>query len=284
MGIYDTKPERFLAPLLLPHGASEDANAYCAGFELGQWRCQPFASHLIEWLPDYALKEDELVLNHGNAYVKLCQAAVRVYTSSHHHDRGEMGEIALHAICRDFFDTVPISPRVFYKSSSNDVIKAFDLVHARKPADREIEIWLGESKLYKNADRAIASAINSVSTHIEQGFLKSQKLLLGPQIPKSAPNYTDIMKLFRVQSSIDEFLNAAVFVIGLFCESKAAIKSKSCDSMYLKCAADEMAKLSKVLSTSGLRSKLRLQFVYIPLASKSDLVSAFDLRLKGLQP
>jgi uncharacterized protein DUF1837 len=30
-------------------------------------------------------------------------------------NRGEAGEIALHAICRDYFDTMPISPRVFYK-------------------------------------------------------------------------------------------------------------------------------------------------------------------------
>src|SRR3712207_7792467 len=34
----------------------------CAGFELKAWRCGPFAEHLMEWLPEYALPEDELAV------------------------------------------------------------------------------------------------------------------------------------------------------------------------------------------------------------------------------
>jgi hypothetical protein len=36
---------------------------------------------------------------------------------------------------------------VFYKSASNDVIRAFDMVHARLPLNEPVELWLGESKL-----------------------------------------------------------------------------------------------------------------------------------------
>ena len=106
----------------------------------------PFASHLVEWLPEYALPEEELNVNHGNMYVKLQQAAIWVYTSARYEKRGEAGEIAIHAICREFFETLPISPRVFYKTTSNDVIKAFDMVHARFPPSGGVELWLGESK------------------------------------------------------------------------------------------------------------------------------------------
>jgi hypothetical protein len=133
VGVYDQKPVRFLERL---HHKSETNSAWsvcCAGFELSVWRCKQFADHLIEWLPEYALLEDELRVHHGNIFVKLKQAAVRVYTSDKYESRGEAGEIALHAICREFFGTIPISPRVFYKSSSNDVIKAFDMVHAYLP-------------------------------------------------------------------------------------------------------------------------------------------------------
>ena len=83
--------------------------------------------------PEYALPEDELDVTHANIYVKLKKAAIRVYTSEEYKKRGEAGEVTLHAICRDYFDTLPISPRVFYKSASNDVVKAFDMVHARFP-------------------------------------------------------------------------------------------------------------------------------------------------------
>ena len=72
-------------------------------------------STFIEWLPEYALPEDGLAVTHANIYVKLREAAVRVYTSEKYTKRGEAGEITLHAICRDYFDTLPISPRVFLK-------------------------------------------------------------------------------------------------------------------------------------------------------------------------
>ena len=116
MSIYSNKPDKFFE--LLHEGGTNELGSRicCAGFELGKWRTLPLATHLIEWLPDYALAEDELRLHHGNAYVRLREAAARVYTSPHYKKRGEAGEIALHAICREFFATIPVAPRVFYKS------------------------------------------------------------------------------------------------------------------------------------------------------------------------
>jgi len=283
MGLYDIKPDQFLEcrdsqPLSIP-----PTEIYCAGFELQTWRCSPFADHLIEWLPEYALPEDEMQIHHGNAFVKLKQAAVRVYTSDKYANRGEVGEIALHAVCRQFFDTIPISPRVFYKSATNDVIKSFDLVHARFPVGKPFEIWLGESKLYKDASSAIGAAISSISSHIEMGFLKNQKLLLGPQIPKNSPHYDEILKVFKTQSSIDDFLKAAVFIIGIACDSKGAAAAKECDVQYVNAVKKELEYLAERISNSGLCAKLRIMLVYIPLASKDDLVTDFDAILKGLQ-
>jgi hypothetical protein len=216
---YNTKPDRFLKGLHFQAASNPADGIYCAGFELSRWRCSGFANHLIEWLPEYALPEEELSVTHGNMYVKLQQAAIRVYTSEKYKQRGEAGEIALHAICRDFFGTIPISSRVFYKSASNDVVKAFDLVHARFPKDETLEVWLGESKLYENGSDAVASAIASVRSHIEQGFLQNQKLILGPQIPKSTPHYEKISAIFKSQTSLDSLLSSSIFVIGIFCDS-----------------------------------------------------------------
>jgi len=218
---YDNKPKRFLERLYFQDGGNPVDSICCAGFELKAWRCVPFAEHLIEWLPEYALPEDELAVTHANMYVKLKKAAVRVYTSEKYAKRGEAGEIALHAICRDYFGTLPISNRVFYKSASNDVVKAFDMVHARFPEAGGVELWLGESKLYLNTIDAISEALKSVSEHLEQGFLKEQKLILGPQIPKATPHYDELMELFEPQTSLDKFISSGVFVIGILSNSKA---------------------------------------------------------------
>ena len=282
LSVYDQKPERFLTKLHSSSG-NPSSRLYCAGFELSAWRCQQFAFHLAEWLPDYALPEEELRVDHGNVLVKLNQAAVRVYTSSKYASRGEAGEIALHAICRDFFGTIPLSPRVFYKSASNDVVKAFDMVHVRFPKDQSIQIWLGESKLYKSGASAIADAIKSIKEHVDGGFLSNQKLLLGPQIPKTTPNYSDIMKIFSKQESLDTLIKSAVFVVGILCDSQALTSAKSHDQSYLDAASKELENMEAKLLASGLPSSLKLALVYIPLLSKKMFVDAFDKRLKGLQ-
>jgi hypothetical protein len=283
LGVYDDKPKRFLERLFFDEAGNPTKKICCAGFELEAWRCQPFARHLIEWLPEYALPEEELNIHHGNMYVKLQQAAVRVYTSPKYEKRGEAGEIAIHAICREFFGTLPISPRVFYKTTSNDVIKAFDMVHARFPAGGGVELWLGESKLYTDAASAIAEAIESVSMHIEKGFLESQKLFLGPQIPKTTPLYDELMELFAPQTSLDRFLSSAVFVIGILSDSEAAKAAKRIDDAYATRLTGELAKISGKIETSGLINRIRIALIYIPLATKGELVAAFDSKLKGLQ-
>ena len=111
---YDSKPQRLLRQISHTVQPLPAAGTYCAGFEVAVWRCDALANHLVEWMADYALKEDELRVHHGNMYVRLREAAARIYTSDAYATRGEIGEIVLHAICREFFGTVPIAPRVFW--------------------------------------------------------------------------------------------------------------------------------------------------------------------------
>jgi Cap4 SAVED domain len=283
LSAYLHKPKRFLERLHFEEAGNPMQTICCAGFELSAWRCVPFAEHLLEWLPEYALPEEELAVTHANIYVKLKQAAFRVYTSEKYKKRGEAGEIALHAICREYFDTVPISPRVFYKSATNDVVKAFDLVHARFPSVGEIELWLGESKLYADTKEAITEALRSVSEHLEQGFLKAQKILLGPQLPKTTPHYDELMKLFEPQTSLDKFLQAGVFVVGVLSNSAACASATQIHHAYKTSLQLEFAVIHDRLTKSGLANKIRVLLIYVPLGSKNDFIDAFDLKLKGLQ-
>lgn len=274
-------PERLLTEL---HALDDPwlHYSYCAGYELSDWRCGALADHIIEWIPDYALKEEELDVHHGNMYVRLKEAAVRVYTTDNYHKRGEIGEIALHAICRDFFGTVPLAPRVFYKTASNDVVKSFDLVHIRYVGDDDFEVWLGESKFYADGSDAVASAIKSVSEHIEAGFLKREKLLLSPLVPKDLPHSDKIRKILSNQTSIDALFKNAVFPICIACDSDAVKLHKSYTDEYLESVLQELSMLRDKLSASKLPQKIQVHLIYVPLESKERLANAFDRRLKGL--
>lgn len=280
---YESVPERLLTCLYDSKNDHESQALYCAGFELQQWRCDALADHIMEWLADYALIEEELNVKHTNMYVRLREAATRIYTSDKYKRRGELGEIVLHAICRDFFKTIPLAPRVFYLTASNDVVKSFDMAHVRYLDKGAFELWLGEAKFFQDAGEAMASAIESVNAHIDAGFLKNEKLLLGPQISKNIPNYEGIRALFSPNSPIDKLFQTAAFPILIASDSKAVANGKSHDDSYITDSLAELAKLETKLKASGLREKIRILLIYLPIKSKNDLAAAFDKRLKGVQ-
>jgi hypothetical protein len=281
VGPYDKKPQRLLTQLSDTEQNRLRLGSYCAGFEVLAWRCNPLADHLIEWIADYALKEDELRVDHTNMYIRLKEAAARVYRSEHYRQRGEIGEIVLHAICRDFFETIPLAPRVFYLTSSNDVVKSFDMVHVRYLKPDVFELWLGEAKLYRDGTDAVTAAIASVEAHIEQGFLKNEKLLLGPQISKWLPYYQEIRNLLSVQTSLDDLFKTAVFPICIACDSLAtAAHTAFCDAYTEQVEAELMALAQKFVQ-SGLAQKIKVMLIYVPLGSKAELARAFDDRLKA---
>ena len=264
--------------------ASDEAEAYCAGFELSEWRCDGFADNLIDWIIDYALKSDELSsLDHTNSYVRLRQAAVRVYTSAKYERRGEIGEIAAHAVCRKYFKTIPVAPRVNYLSASNDPVKAFDLVHVRYNDERNFELWLGEAKFFKKRSRAIADAIKSIESHITKGFLNNEKLLLGPQVSRDIPHSNKIRDLLSSTVSLDQLIKQAVFPVLIAANSDAITQHNALNDEYTEEVKEEMNALWKTLQNSELTSKIKIFLIYVPLGDKDKLNAAFDARLKGLQ-
>ena len=247
MKAYANLPERLLTCLYDTRDVNGRSALYCAGFDLQEWRCDAFATHIMEWIADYALIEEELNVSHANMYVRLQQAAVRIYTSQNYKKRGEVGEIALHAICRDFFGTVPFAPRVHYLTASNDVVKSFDMVHVKYLEQGAFELWLGEAKFYKDPDDAIASAIESVSAHIDAGFLKGEKLLLGPQISRNIPQYEQIRALFSQNASIDRLFETAVFPVCI-AWADSNLKCNTCHRLRF---ADVITSFVLVLSTTS---------------------------------
>lgn len=130
---------------------------------------------------------------------------------------------------------------------------------------------------------AINEAIKSVAEHLEQGFLKEQKLILGPQIPKTTPRYDELMDLFEPQSSLDKFISSAVFVIGILSNSKACAAATKISDEYKAALEQEFSAIGDRLAKSGLTQNIRIVLVYVPLANKDGFVTAFDTKLKGLQ-
>jgi len=255
----------------------------CPGFELKKWRYEILASNLIDWLPEFAIRHDQLpkTIKSITEFRKLTEiAAERVYKTKKSQSRGEIGEIMLHAICRQFSGTFPTISKVYYKTSSNDVVKGFDLVHTRyAPKSKELQLWLGEAKFYSNGKRAVTDAINSITKHLDAGFLKGEKILLGGKISTDAPGYEKIEWLFEKDTPLDNIFDRLIIPILIAYDSKHTASYKNDDSYNNDIIAELAAFQSRF--SNGLPKDLSIYCFYVPMSSKVALIKSFDKKLSA---
>src|SRR5712691_204515 len=194
------KPNPFLVSRLFDQDQHPVLHCICPGFELKKWRYERLAAHLTDWLPEFSIRHDDLPEDIKNTtdFRKLIElAARRVYNTEKTESRGEIGELLLHAVCRQFPGTFPTVSKVYYKTSSNDVVKGFDLVHTRyDESSDELELWLGDAKFYISGNGAVAQAISSITAHLNAGFLTAEKMLLGGKVSSDTPGYAKLEWLF----------------------------------------------------------------------------------------
>lgn len=269
-----------------------DNSALCAGFELGEWRSDQFADHVMEWLPEFALTHAEIKeMGHQNALSILRKAARIVYKTDKYKLRGEFGEMLLHIAIRQIHHTIPAISKIFFKSSANETVKGFDAVHIVKIGD-ELELWLGETKFYKKASRAISDVTKEIVDHLEKNYLKSEFILIRNKIDSTLPESESLKNLLHENVSLDVIFKRACIPVLLTYESPTVIGSGENDEEYQKKIALEVNKVF-----SSMRKKLdkayfdrysktlpvTLHVILVPLQDKQKLIDALDFRLKGLQ-
>jgi Cap4 SAVED domain len=260
-------------------------NCICPGFELRQWRYERLAAHLIDWLPDFAIRHDDLppVIENLTDYRKLIEdAAERIYKTDKSDSRGEIGELILHTICRQFSGTFPSISKVYYKDSSNDVVKGFDLVHTRyDDKTKELQLWLGEAKFYSSGAEAVREAVNSIRAHLDKGFLTSEKILLGSKISTDTPGYEQLKWLFDRDTQLDHIFQRLVIPILIAYDSPTAASYEN-DESYDANLLSELAVFQKAI-TGRLPSNISVYCYYFPMHTKKALVEHFDKRLGGFR-
>jgi hypothetical protein len=137
--------------------------ALCPDFEIGSWRYKMLAEHVFDWLPDVALRPKERMALLYEPNKTLARSCRRLFDTEDPSKRGEIGEVLLHAVCRQEFGTTPFVARLFYKMRSNDSVTSIDVVHVfHNEEDKKLELWLGEAKLYDNVQSARYQAYNSI--------------------------------------------------------------------------------------------------------------------------
>lgn len=285
------KPTKFLevrARVLEPADAPE-VLGMCAGYDEKAWRAEDLARHLCKWIPEWALRYGEArdALSSATAVEMLRRAALKVYTSAKYESRGEFGELMLHAVIRHEFDTEPAISKIYFKDSSNDVVKGFDCVHVSREEDGGLDLWLGEAKFYARRSSAISSAADDLREHLDRDYLRQEFTLVCDKVDADHPFHDEIKALLHEERPLGEIIQHLRLPVLLAYDSKMIRDHEEVCAELEEAFAKEgevvRAKLLENLAGDPPPRIGTIELIVLPVDSKKDLLRMLDEGLKGLQ-
>ena len=277
------QPEPFIDVRVHDIGIKPSLSGLCVGYELGEWRASQFASHIMEWLPEFALTYSEIEgIHSGNMVALIREAAKKVYKSEKFKNRGEFGEIFLHAAVRQVFGSLPAISKIFYKTANNETVKGFDAVHVVAGEDG-LELWLGEAKFYTEINRAIRDVVEELKAHTERDYLRDEFVLIAGKIDENWPYADELKKLLSPNTSLDQVFKQVCIPVLLTYDSPCVAGHNECSEDYVAAFTEEVRQHYETFSSKELPEDITIHLFLLPLQAKVSLIAELDNKLKGLQ-
>ena len=257
-----------------------DLHGVCAGFESRQWRKDQLVNYLFEYLPEFALTYSELNnLTGENMVAKIRQVAASIYQSGKFKNRGEFGELLLHAIIRETYNTLPAISKIYYKDGPNETVKGFDAVHV-VVADDTLELWLGEVKFYNNISNAISDVIEELNQHVEVRYVRNEFVAITNKIDAQWPHADRLKTLLHPHTSLDDvFSNTCIPVLLTYDSSVLTRYDNKCDE-YVQEISEELQKNHKIFCDKLGDFPLTIHLFLFPLNTKAELIKSLESKLK----
>lgn len=286
MGIFDNKPEDFFQQKdIIVHDitSSPGLSGLNVGYEETKWRYDEFSEYLIEWLPEFALNYTNLTqINHANSRRFLKQAAKTVYQTDKYRNRGEFGELILHALIRFLFNSQPVISKIFFKTAANDTVKGFDAVHLVAKGDN-LELWLGEAKFFQDINSAIKEVISELKQHCQRNYLREEFILISNKIDSNWEYADRLKKLFSSRNSLDIIFSKICFPVLLTYESGTVRNSKSITEEFITKLRKELYDNYNIFINNLSQLSIKVHLILLPLDDKKQLVDCLNEKLGGLQ-
>ena len=260
-----------------------DLHGICAGFENRLWRKEQLVNFLFEYLPEFALTHTEFhSLNGENAVAKIRQVVGNIYQTKKFENRGEFGELLLHAIIRETYHTIPAISKIYYKDGPNDTVKGFDAVHVVDTSNT-LELWLGEVKFYNNISSAISDVVDELRLHIGVRYVRDEFVAITNKIDNAWPHADKLKALLNPNTSLDDvFSNTCIPVLLTYDSAVLAKHNQKCQE-YIDEISDEFTKFHKRFCDRLGDFPLTIHLFLMPLNTKKELMKSLENKLKTWQ-
>lgn len=257
------------------------AIALCPDFAVGSWRYKILAEHLFDWLPDVALRPKERMALLHEPNKTLARSCKRLFDTEDSSKRGEVGEVLLHAACRQEFGTAPFIARLFYKMRTNDSVTSVDVVHVLyNEEEKKLELWLGEAKLYDDVQAARYEALTSVEPLWDPEFLVEMKALIGPKIDDDAPYAEELTWLFEEETSLDQIISRLVIPICIAADFDATKAASQRTQAYIDSVEKEL-KIMRAYMQKRIPFEVTYVVIFVPLNCKKKIEKAINDRVRS---
>ena len=257
--------------------------AYSVGFDQNKFRLQPLLDIVMDVVPEFALGYQEAKkISHTEMVNKLRESAKRIYTTEKYQKRGEFGEIVLHLLLRDFYNSIPLISKIYFKDSNNVAVHGFDGVHVTIEGDVK-KLWLGESKFFSKGLEGIEALLKDVETHFKEDYLRSEFTLVSSKIHDDIPEAEHWKQLIHQHTTLDKIFKSVC--IPLVCTYTSDIfKSHSEQTKeYLEAFEKECRALKAKFDEKNIHTNLEIVLMLLPVPDKNNLNEEFHKRLGNAQ-
>lgn len=266
------------------------------GYELRQWRADALADHVMDWVPDFALRPDERTLDAGRVSEKLRRAYRATFGTARSH---APAEILLHAICREFYGSSTLVHKIVFKTADKDTYKGFDGNHCIHSPEGGLELWFGEAKFYSDLRSALRAVDHDLQTHLTADYLKGEFAIVGSKLDPTHPHYQEMLDLLRPNQTIEQIFTRLVVPVFVTYDSGATDEHDTVCPEYLEAIRDEALDAAKYLRSriDAARAQLRVagdphadlppvqvRLFLLPMADKAKLEDEIERRVAAWLP
>lgn len=279
---------------------NDDFKSYYVGYVNNEYDWDNLLNVMFDALIEFVYGCSRDAFDKKNIAITLQKAISRLIKKNKYAIKrtGDVGELLLHIILRDFFDTIPLVQKIHLKSSSEDAAKSFDIVHI-KEIDDKINLVLGEAKLYSNPNSAVTSLLDDVKKHYNQNFLQTEFVTISGQIPdhKLLPDDLDnlfckmrnkfnsimpsIIKAQSTNSYLETIFDDTILV--LFCAFKAntCAKYKKVTKKFISEINQDLESIYKAFKAKNNCTSGKIVFILFPLLDHDELIDKFLYRMRS---
>lgn len=304
----------FNSEKIISHKINEaELSTFLVGFDLNdagekEYRLKPLIDRLTNVMYEFAFGfHDGEVTDNTEILTKLTEAAKSIYkidsfqrvkdiydnngsidddVEDKYLRRGEFGELILHLLLRDFYETTPLLSKIYFKDSFGHTVHGFDAIHIQQKTKT---LWLGESKLYHSGKKGVKALIQDIEEHFKSDYLNSEFLIVSKKI-KHFDNIPEKDHWVDVMSKSTKLIDQLDTInIPLLCTYNSDLFSNYSDENakeFLDEYIAEVRELKKYFDENNnhpLKTNLNIILILFPVQNKVELVKALHNKLSLLQ-